>query len=63
MTPPRTLDAPEVERPLLLAGYLAAGEPRTLVPILIKPTSWPDRRRIVLQMNGRHLDERHLTEH
>lgn len=51
--PPDELAA--LERGLVLAGYLVAGEPAALVPIFIRPERWPERREIVLQLNGRPL--------
>lgn len=40
---------------LLVAGYVAAGEPRVLVPLLIRPERWPERRALVLAANGRGM--------
>lgn len=42
------------ERALVLAGYLLAGEPASLVPILLRPERGAaERRRLVLALNGR----------
>ena len=38
---------------LVLAGYVAAGQPETLHALYIRAERWPERRRLVLQANGR----------
>ena len=49
---PSAPDLP-AERGLVLVGYVAAGQPETLHEVYIRPERWPERRRLVLQANGR----------
>lgn len=44
---------PPAERGLVLAGYVEAGAPATLHPVYLRPEHWPERRQIVLLLNGR----------
>ena len=53
---PDELEALEDASGLVFVGYVSAGEPAALVPILVKRERWPERRLLVLSANGRQVD-------